>query len=128
MTKTPQNASFLRSFYKVFLAFSAVGFTVAIFFGWRAVLSYFFGNFLLGFLVVLWDWTLALVLDPNHPSPTLGYLLILLRYGLLGGLFYAMIALFVVNWTWFTVGSLTLLPSLLITAFFFDHRPSGTQS
>ena len=123
MKTPPQTPSFLKAFYKVYLVLGMAGWLTSIAFGWQAFYSYFFGYFLLGFLLVLWDWTTLLVLNPERPSPTLGYLLILLRYGLLGGLFYAMMALFVVSWLWFAIGSIILLPSLLITAIFFDHRP-----
>lgn len=126
MSKIPEDSAFLKSLYKVMIALGCLGFGVSFFFGGRAALSYFLGFFILGFLLFLWDWTIALALNPKRPSPTLGYLLIFLRYGLLGSLFYAMMALFVVNWVWFAIGSAVLLPSLLITAIFFDHRPSGT--
>lgn len=123
MTNPSQTPDFLKRLYKVYLGLGLLGCGVAVFFGLQAFYSYFFGYLLLGILLFLWDWTTLLVLHPERPSPGLGYLLILLRYGLLGGLFYAIIALLVVNWAWFAVGNLTLLPSLLITAFFFDHRP-----
>ena len=126
MTPHPPKTDFLRNFYKVFATMGIVGQIVPFFWGWREALSYFLGMFIFGFLFLLWDLSLLLVLNPDRPSPTLGYLLIFLRYGLLAGLFYAMMALFVVNWIWFAIGSGTLLPSLLVTAFFFDHRPRGT--
>lgn len=128
MTHPPQTPDFLKNFYKVYFCIGLLGQLVSLGFGWQAFYSYFLGLFILGFLFFLWDWTTALVLNPDRPSPTLGYLLILLRYGLLGGLFYAIIALFVVNWVWFAIGSIILLPSLLVTAIFFDHRPQAPKS
>jgi len=119
MNQTNPKNKFLKPFYRIYIGLGLTGWAVAAFFGLNAFLSYFFGYFVLGFLFILWDWTIAMVLDPDHPSPALGYLLILLRYGLLGLLFYAMIALLAVNWVWFVIGSLVLLPSLLITALFF---------
>ncbi len=116
MAKT-EKIDFIKVFYRVFAVFGAAGLIAGFAFGGSgAALSYGLGWFSIGLIVFLWDVTLAYVVGPRKTHWAWESLLAMLRYVLLGGLFYAMISLFAVQWPWYIGGTATLLPGLLVSA------------
>lgn len=125
--KNPTN--FLKTFYKVLGTLSLIGLLIALMFSGRAeaVSGYSFGVIFVAVMVSTWDFGLGLALSPKNPSKAMGIFLIFIRYGLLGTLFYAMIALFVIDWFWFLAGTLNMLISMLITDFLIGKSQSDNK-
>lgn len=113
-----EGRGYLRKLYRIMLVLAVLGgpwpFLLE---GSTAGISFFCGASFIALVVLLWDLSLGLALHPKRPNPVVGGLLVFLHYGLLGGVFYAMISLFDVSWAWFSTGTVVLVPSLLLALF-----------
>jgi len=118
----PEDNRFLHFFYKTFIICGVVGSLLSLLFGWTAGGSFAFGFLSIATILFLWHFTLRSSLRPRKTSAGWESLLIFVRYFLLGGLFYGMISLFVVNWPWYLAGTVTLLVGLLISTFLYDNK------
>lgn len=118
-----EGQGYIRRLYRVMLVLAALGspwpFLMR---GSAAGISYVCGASFIALVVFLWDLSLGLALHPKRPNPVVGGLLVFLHYGLLGGVFYAMISLFDVSWAWFSTGTVVLVPSLLLALFFASPK------
>jgi len=122
-TTAPTKPDFIRFFYKPFAVCGVIGLAAALIFGdGRDTLSFALGWFSIGLIVFLWDVMTLFMLKPRKTHWAWESLLALLRYVLLGGLFYAMISLFAVRWAWYIAGTAVFLPSLLIAAALFREE------
>jgi len=125
MTNKPD---FLQVFYRQFIYCGFAGSLLALIFaGVRPGYSIFLGFISIGIILFCWDRITARTLRPRQASLMWETLMVFLRYILLGGLFYAMIRLFVVSWGWYAAGVSTLLPALLLALLFFDEDPKASE-
>ena len=122
-----KKTEFLPFFYRVFALCGVVGnLAVWLAAGGRAGLSFALGLITIALIFVSWDLsTLRFKTTAPQTHWALETLLIFIRYLLLGGLFYAMMALFVVRWDWYLAGTCILVPSLLISTFLFREGPTS---
>ena len=122
----PRESPFLMRFYKVFALCGGIGVVAVLAACGRApAFSFALGVGSMALILLLWQFTLRFTLKPKHTSWQWETFLVFVRYGLLGGFFYAMISLLTVRWPWFIAGTATILPGLLITILVFDE-PSET--
>ncbi len=114
---------YIRKLYRIMLVLAALGSPWPFLFdSATAGISFLCGASFIALVVFLWDLSLGLALHPKRPNPVVGGLLVFLHYGLLGGVFYAMISLFDVSWAWFSTGTVVLVPSLLLALFFASPK------
>ncbi|CAM2008406.1 hypothetical protein APED_17230 [Acanthopleuribacter pedis] len=110
-----EGKGYIRALYRCMLGLTLLGTPWPfLFWDWIAGASFICGAAFITLIVFLWDLSLGLALHPKRPNPVLGGLLVFLHYGLLGGVFYAMISLFDVSWAWFSTGTVVLVPGLLL--------------
>lgn len=120
-TKHPAEAMWPR-FYALLIGLGIAGSGVLLWLKpWPIAASFCCGVIVVGLMVWSWAHALNLSLNPQSPNKGLGIALILVRYSLLGGVIYSMMALFVVRWAYFALG-LTLLLPCLVGAHFLVPR------
>ena len=118
-----KKTEYLFYFYKITCLCGCAGAVISWLIGrWSGVLSYALGFLSIAIIVGSWHLTLHLTLGPRKTSWLWESLLIFPRYILLGGLFYAMISLFVVRWPYYIAGTTTLLPGLLISTLLHERN------
>lgn len=117
-------SAFLPFFYRNFIICGVAGTLLCFFFGVSAGGSFGFGFFSIALILFLWHFTLQNTLKPRKTSAGWESLMVFVRYFLLGGLFYGIISLFVVNWAWYVAGTVTLVVSLLISTILYDKKIS----
>ncbi len=127
-TNQPEKTDFLKFFYKVFIICGVVGSILSCLFGWVSGWSFAFGFGTIATILFLWHFTLRNTLKPRKTTAGWESLMIFVRYFLLGGLFYGMISLFVVNWPWYLAGTFTLLIGLLISTFLYDRKNNSSEN
>ena len=117
-------AAFVRHFYKVLLCFAPPGLTIAWLFGaTRGFVGYLLGYVFVFLIFILWDWSLKHMIQPKQGDAVLQTMLVFLRYGLLGLLFYGIIRVqHTFDWVWFAGGFATKLPALLLSAVLFGKK------
>lgn len=120
-TTHPADAMWPR-FYALLISLGVLGCLVCgLWQGWTSGASFGCGVIIVGIMIWSWEHALKMSLNPDSPSKGLGIALILVRYSLLGGVIYSMMALFVVRWAYFALG-LTLLLPCLVGAHFLAQR------
>ncbi len=123
--KTKTN-DFLRVFYRQFIYCGIAGPILALLLsGTMAAYSIALGSFSMGIILFCWDQITRRTVKAREASWLWETLMVFLRYILLGGLFYAMIRLFVVSWGWYAAGVASILPALLLASLLADEDPKG---
>ncbi len=120
------DGGFLRCFYRWFLLCGVTGTAISLLAAGPAP----GGSFGLGFLsmaliLFLWDLTTLFTLKPKRTSWQWETFLVLVRYSLLGCLFYAMISLLSVRWLWYFAGTTMMVLGLIIAAIRFPRDQAG---
>lgn len=119
--------NFLTYFYKCMLAWGVLSMLMSLIFSGRlGVWSYFLGYFSISLILVLWDISLRMTLKAKKTNVLWETMLVFLRYGLLGGLFYAIMRWLSVSWPWYFAGVATILPALLTSALL--HKEADNVS
>lgn len=112
--------AFLKAFYKAMGVWFLIGLLPSFLVSDLPGLVGFVTGFIcIAVIVGLWDFSLRFMLRARKASTVAETLMVFLRYGLLGGLFYAIMRLFVVSWPWYFAGSAIILPALLSTVVMF---------
>ncbi|MDJ0836151.1 MAG: hypothetical protein QNK37_06505 [Acidobacteriota bacterium] len=122
---------FLGYFYRAFLVCGLAGTAAALLIGGRnGVLSFFLGFVSIGFILYIWHRITAQILKPRKARLVLESFLFFVRFGLIAGLFYAMIRLFAVSPGWYAAGLTMLLPAMVFAGFAFDGdaEVNGTET
>ena len=117
MVPVDSTKEFMRLLYRIsfgtlFVA-ALVGLIAA---GWHAAVSLIFGFLPMVFDVWLWDRVTLRIIKPRKVGVAFESILLMLRFGLLAGAFYAMIRLFVVNLPSFVAGFTLVLFCLVAAA------------
>ena len=108
------DAGFLKAVYKCTLGWALAGLPLAgLLGGIPGITGFGFGALSIGIILGMWDLTLRFTLGPRQTNTAWESLLVFLRYGLLGGLFYAIISWFAVSLAWFVTGATVLIPGML---------------
>lgn len=119
--KHPSEAMWPR-FYALLIVAGLLGSAILF---WRfngpTAASFGCGAIVVGLMIWSWEHALNMSLNPRSPNKGLGIALILVRYSLLAGVIYSMMALFVVRWAYFALG-LTLLLPCIVGAHFLAQR------
>lgn len=122
----PSNRSdggFLHFFYKWFLLCGLAGTLVSLAVaGLAPGFSFGLGFLSMALILFLWDVTTLFTLKPKRTSWQWETFLVLVRYSLLGGLFYAMISLLSVRWLWYFAGTSMMVLGLIIAAVRFQRN------
>jgi len=114
---------FLNAVYKYTLIWTLLGLLPAFLLGsMQGLLGFFFGALSIFLILGGWDLTLRFTLGPRKTNAAWESLLVFLRYGLLGGLFYAIISWFAVSLAWFVTGASLLVPGMLTALFFYKEE------
>lgn len=120
---TPENEAsqeFLHAFYKAMGIWGLIGVIPSyLVSGHPGLVGFVTGFICIAIIVGAWDFSLRFMLRARKTSTVAETLMVFLRYGLLGGLFYAIMRLFVVSWPWYFAGSASILPALLTTIVMF---------
>lgn len=120
---------FLSAVYKCTGIWALIGvFPSYLFSGWPGLGGFFFGVVSITVIIGMWDLTLRFTLKARKTNAAKESLLVFLRYGLLGGLFYAIISWFAVSLAWFVTGASVLLPGMLTALFVHKEEDSASSA
>lgn len=119
---------FMRCFYRNTSVFGLPWLLIALAGGgWWAMISAGIGLGLVLLVMLMWQINLVYMVRPGDTS-ALGHTAFnLFRYGLLGGIIYAIIRLLPVQWLWFIWGTAMLLPALIVTTIMIQKNESASS-